>query len=158
MARSLLIQKKTTKKNIDVHNYSETRSLGPYNMQYRGTQECMAGGCLWAIITFYSGLALHKYHRKKHKNHWNTNWSKFRSELKDKLNYHWFRIESKECLGTVAVMLDTSPKDSSNSSCPTKIIQVKNTRRTGELNEFKKHATRKLRKALQNNVLANWNL
>ncbi len=52
-----------------------------------------------------------------------TNWSKFRSELGDKMNYHWFWIEGKEDLETVPAVLDTSPRESMNSSYPVKIVQ-----------------------------------
>ncbi len=58
----------------------------------------------------------------------------------------------------MAAMLGTSPRDFFNLSCPVKIVQEKNARGGGtdELNEFRKHTSRKLRVALRNNVPANW--
>ncbi len=49
--------------------------------------------------------------QKEHRNTKKTNWSKFRSELRDKLTYHWLRIEGKKDLETVAAMRDISLRD-----------------------------------------------
>ncbi len=45
--------------------------------------------------------------QKEYRNHRDTDWRKFWSELGSKLNYHWFMIENKKDLETVAAMLDT---------------------------------------------------
>ncbi len=82
----------------------------------------------------------------------NTDWSKFRSELEDRLNYWYyyngFRMESKHNL-EVVVMLDTFIRDPFASSCPEKIFQDKSMWRTNELNKLRKNTRRKLRLALR---------
>ncbi len=48
-----------------------------------------------------------------------------RSEQEGNLIYHWFRIEGKEDLETVAAILDTSLRDSFNLNCPVKVVEEK---------------------------------
>ncbi len=51
-------------------------------------------------------------------------WGKFRGELGDKLRYYnGVRVEDKDDLEVMAVMLDTSIGDSFISNCPEKMIQ-----------------------------------
>ncbi len=78
------------------------------------------------------------------------------SGLWGKLNYHWIMIEGKEDLKVVATILDTSLRDSSNSSCPVKIIQEKGAWWTDNVNKLRKHTRRELRAPLRSNVPANW--
>ncbi len=63
------------------------------------------------------------------------------------------QIEGKEDLETVAVILDTSLRDSFNSSYLVKTVQEKNASWTDGLNKLRKRTRRKLRTAL---VLISW--
>ncbi len=87
----------------------------------------------------------------------NTDWSKFRSELGDKLNYcNGFRVESKDGLEVMVVMLDTSIRDSFTSSYPNKTIQDKSMWWSNELNKLRKNTRRKLRLAKRQSGLEHW--
>ncbi len=94
---------------------------------------------------------------KSIQNYRNTDWCKFRSELRDKLNYYnGFRVESKDDLEMVVAMLDTSIRDSFTSSCPEKIIQDKSMWWTNELSKLRKNSRGKLSVALRQSVLEHW--
>ncbi len=88
----------------------------------------------------------------------NTDWSKLRNELGDKLNhYNGFRVERKDDLEVVAATLHTSIRDSFASRHPEKIIQDKSMWWTKKLNKLRKNTRRKLRVALCQNVPEHWN-
>ncbi len=87
----------------------------------------------------------------------NTDWSEFRNELGEKLNYYnGFRVESKDDLEVVAAMLETSIRDTFASSCAKKIIQDKSMWWTKEPNKLRKNTRRKLRVVLRQNVPEYW--
>ncbi len=62
--------------------------------------------------TYCTGLTLPQETTKSIRNPRNTNWSKFRSELEDKLSYYnGFRVESKDDLEMMMVFLNTSIRE-----------------------------------------------
>ncbi len=88
-------------------------------------------------------------------NPWNTDLSKFRSELEDKLSYYnGFRVETR--MTWMTVMLNTSMRYSYISSWPHKIIQDKSLWWTKELNKLRKNTRRKLSAVLRQNVPEHW--